>query len=475
MTLVPAPPAANNAASNNMGSILQKQRDFFASNVTKDVNFRINQLKRLKHAIQHHEKEVFEALKLDLNKHPFEAFGTEIGIVLNEIDNCINNLPKWSKPQKVSTPLFYFKADSFIQPEPYGLTLVIAPWNYPFQLLMVPVVGAIAAGNCVVAKPSEVAEHTSAIVTKILKEAFHDNFVSVFEGDASMSQELLTHKFDYIFYTGSTAVGKIVYQAAAKHLTPVTLELGGKSPCIVDSNMDIELAAKRIMWGKLINAGQTCVAPDYLLVNESIKPQLIAAIKKQLLAFYGKDTQKSPYLCRIINQKHFNRLQHLVNTTTGTVVEGGEFVADKRYISPTIIDNVSTDDAIMQEEIFGPILPILGYKNINDAISYIKANPKPLALYIFSRSSELQNQILSEVSAGGVCINDTLMHFGNDKLPFGGVGDSGIGHYHGERTFDTFSHKKAVMNRSLLIDAPFYYPPYRIKIPLLKQLMKRFG
>ena len=457
----------------SIAGVLAKQNDFFKTNITKDIDFRIEQLKKLKQCIEKKEKVIFEALKTDLNKHKFEAYGTEVGMVYGEIDHFIRKLNGWAKPKKVGTSLFHFRSSSYIYPEPYGTVLIMGPWNFPFQLCLLPLIGALGAGNCAVVKPSEIATATSAIIKEIIDETFDPHYVAAFEGGIPVSQALLDNKFDYIFFTGSTYVGKIVYQAAAKHLTPVTLELGGKSPCIIDKNTDIEVSARRIVWGKLINAGQVCVAPDYLYVHEDIKEDLLNAIKKYIKKSYGKDPSKSKYYGRIINHKNFKRLSNLLND--GNIVFGGQSDEENRYISPTLIDNVSKEDAIMQEEIFGPVLPVLTYQNIEEVIRYIKANPKPLALYIFTKDKKISDKVLKETSSGGACINETVMHLGNSNLSFGGVGESGLGAYHGKTSFDTFSHHKSVMDKSFKPDLPVRYPPYRTGVKVLKSLMKRLG
>lgn len=472
--VVPAPGAISNGQAEKVRLVerLSMLHDFFASNVTKDVAFRIAQLKRLKNSIEVHEKDILNALQTDLHKHEFEAYGTEIGLVLAEIDKCIKYLPTWAKRRPVSTPILFFKANSYILPEPYGVSLVISPWNYPFQLALLPLVGAIAAGNCVALKPSELAPHTSAIIATIIGEAFESRFVQVFEGDASMSQALLRQKFDFIFFTGSTQVGRIVYEHAARHLTPVVLELGGKSPCVVLPDADINVTAKRLLWGKIINAGQTCIAPDYVYVHSSVKKALVTALAKYVEDFLGKQPSKSPYYARIVNDRHYERLVKLMNGS-GKIILGGETIASERFIAPTLIESPSADAPIMQEEIFGPLLPILEYERLDEVISFVKARPKPLAFYVFGKHQRSIDRLMNEVSFGGGGINNTLMHIGNPHMSFGGVGDSGVGGYHGKHSFECFSHLKGVMDRSTLIDAPVWYPPYKVPLALLRSLMKR--
>lgn len=450
-------------------SIVQKQRDYFNSGATKSVKFRKEQLIRLKNLVSTHEADFIDALKKDLRKHEFEAYATEIGFVLIELKKAISNIEKWSKPRTVPTPLFHFNGSSFVQPEPYGVTLLISPWNYPFQLLFAPLVGAMAAGNTAVLKPSEFAPATSAMIAKVISENFSPEYIACIEGGIPESKALLEEKFDYIFFTGGTNVGRIVYQAAAKHLTPVTLELGGKSPCIVDRDTNISLTAKRIVWGKFVNAGQTCIAPDYILVDKSVKDQLVAKIIEYVKKSYGDDAQRSEHYPRIINQQHLRRVAAYIED--GDILFGGKVDESDNYIEPTLLENVSEDAKVMTDEIFGPILPIIEYDNLNEAIAFINKRPKPLALYIFSKDDKKVQKVLSETSAGGVTINDTLLHIANPHLPFGGVGESGIGAYHGQLSFDVFSHMKSVLRRTFLVDDPVRYAPYKLKISWLRRLM----
>lgn len=452
---------------NNIGDILGKQRRFFACGQTKDVRFRIAQLQKLKQAIASNQAAIMAALQADLNKPEFEAY-FEMNVV-GEIDYAIKKIKSWTKPQQVSTPIDQFPATAKIVPEPLGVVLIIAPWNYPFALIMSPLVGAIAAGNCATLKPSEISPHTSEIIASIIEKTFDREYIAVVEGGVESSQQLLAEKFDRIFFTGGTAVGKIVMAAAAKHLTPVTLELGGKSPCIVDRDVNLEYTAKRIVWGKFLNAGQTCVAPDYLLVDKQIKPQLLDCLKSCITEFYGEDPATSPDYARIINEKHFHRLQAFLQD--GEIIIGGKADPENRYIAPTVLDNVNWDAPVMQEEIFGPILPVLEYPTIEEAIAQINGRPKPLALYLFSRNKTYQQMVLQQTSSGGVCLNDTVMQIGVDELPFGGVGNSGFGSYHGKASFDTFSHYKSVLTKSFLFDVPLRYAPYKGKMKLLKWII----
>ncbi len=452
----------------NIGNIIQTQRDFFKTGKTKDVNFRIEQLTTLKQAIIEHEQSIVEALKADLHKPELETYLTEISVI-KDIDYAIKNIQNWSKPKKAAVSWDFFSYSAKIYPEPLGVVLIIGPWNYPFQLIISPLIGAIAAGNCAIIKPSEIASHTSDIIAKIIAKHFDPAYLAVVEGGVEASQKLLAEKFDHIFFTGGTAVGKIIMAAAAKYLTPVTLELGGKSPCIVDTDINLEHTVRRITWGKFINAGQTCIAPDYLLVNKTIKKDLIDGLEKSLKEFYGDNPVDSPDYARIISEKHFERLVSFLKD--GKVVIGGENQPSERYIAPTLIDNVSLEDSVMQEEIFGPILPIIEYTDIAEAIALINSRPKPLALYLFSQDKNLQKRVLQETSSGGVCINDTVMQVGVSSLPFGGVGDSGIGNYHGKASFDTFSHKKSVLQNSFWLDLKWRYAPYEGKLPLIKKLL----
>ncbi|MFH7026904.1 MAG: aldehyde dehydrogenase [Heteroscytonema crispum UTEX LB 1556] len=448
--------------------IICQQRDFFTTGKTKNVTFRIQQLKTLKQAVLGHQEAILEALKADLHKPEFEAYATEIGAI-KEIDYVIKHINTWAKPQKVAVPFEQIPAKARIYPEPLGVVLIIGAWNYPFQLIISPLVGAIAAGNCAILKPSELAPNTSRVLAEMIAKYFDPAYIAVVEGGVETSQKLLAEKFDHIFFTGGTAVGKIVMEAAAKHLTPVTLELGGKSPCIVDTDINIEATARRITWGKFLNAGQTCIAPDYLLVDKKIKKNLLDGIGKCLKEFYGDNPANSPDYGRIITQKHFDRLVNLQKN--GEICIGGETNRSEHYIAPTVIDNVSLADPIMQSEIFGPILPVIEYSDISEAIALINSHPKPLALYLFTQNKNLQKRVLQETSSGGVCINDTVMQVGVSSLPFGGVGDSGIGSYHGKASFDSFSHYKSVLQNSFWLDLKWRYAPYQGKLSLLKRII----
>ncbi len=450
-------------------TILHNQREYFQSRSTKPVSFRLAMLKDLKLAIIRREQEIITALKKDLNKPPFEAYATEIGLTLEELKYTIRHLHVWAKPRKVKTGMANFPAKSYITPEPYGIALIMSPWNYPFNLALTPLIGAIAAGNCSIIKPSAYAPHTSSVVAQIIGDCFADKFVAVVEGGRQTNQDLLREKFDYIFFTGSVAVGKTVMRAAADHLTPVTLELGGKSPCIVDREVNIDLAARRITWGKFLNAGQTCVAPDYLLVHKSIKDKLLGDIKKYITNFYGQDPCSNPDYPKIINHRHFNRLLNLLKQ--GDLVTGSQYSEDKLVIEPTVIEHITWENPVMQEEIFGPILPVLEYEDLAGVIAELSRQPSPLALYFFSTNRRNQQRIIENLSFGGGCINDTIMHLATPYLPFGGVGNSGMGSYHGIASFDTFSHPKSILNKSNLLDIKLRYPPYnKNKLTILKHI-----
>jgi len=454
-------------------SILQQQRDFFKSQQTKDVAYRIQKLKMLKQVIISREQDIYDALKKDFNKSTFEAFISEYGIVISELNLVLKNLKSWSKPKRVKPSMLTFPATDFIYKEPYGAVLVIAPWNYPFLLAIEPLIMAISAGNTVVVKPSELTEHTSKLVTEIIESVFNQDYVASIEGGIPIATELLEQRWDYIFFTGSVPVGKIVAKAAAIHLTPMTLELGGKSPCIVDNTIDLKLAAKRIVWGKLFNGGQTCISPDYIIAHTSIKEKLIDALKSEITKAYGENIKLSADYPRIINEKNTKRLAEMLDDVD--VVFGGENDISQCYLAPTIVDNPSLESKLMQDEIFGPILPILPFADDTEIDNIISKYEKPLSLYVFSKNKSFINKILSRYSFGGGAVNDPLIHFGNHRLPFGGVGASGIGAYHGKHGFDTFSHHKSVSKRGTWLDPPIRYAPYNGKLNLLKKMFKWFS
>lgn len=449
---------------------LQAQQRFFATGATRSRAFRQQQLKLLAGAIYKFEEDIYRALEADLRKPRLEAFASEIALTLDEIHFAQKNLCRWMRPRRPRTPLALWPGKSRIYYEPRGVALIIGPWNYPLQLALAPLVSAIAAGCCAIVKPSELAPHTAALLTKIITETFAPEFVTVIEGGIPETTELLQRRFDYIFFTGSTKVGQIVYAAAARHLTPVTLELGGKSPAIVTANADLELAARRVAWGKFMNAGQTCVAPDYIYVAASVADKFTKLLQKSTLEFYGANPQHSPSFARIINVNNFRRLKPML--ASGRIAFGGEHDEADRYIAPTALREVHWTDPVMSEEIFGPILPILKFNGLENALAEIQTRDKPLAAYFFSNSAHEQKQFIDQLSFGGGCINDCLLHLSNPRLPFGGVGASGIGSYHGERGFLTFSHEKSVIHKSRFFDISLRYPPYTVgKMKWLKRLI----
>lgn len=452
-----------------MQNRLQQMRQYFNSQRTKDVSFRIQSLQTLYKQIKLHEQDIIQALHEDLHKSPFEAFSTEIGLVLKEIKHHIKHVKQWQRPEKKLTPFLFFPSKSNIFKEPYGLALIIAPWNYPFQLLFSPLVGAISAGNCVVLKTSPSAPATAKVMDSIISACFSPDYVSIFHGNREMNQLLLSQRFDYIFYTGSPAVGKVVMKAAAEHLTPITLELGGKSPCIVDKNADIRTAARRIMWGKTINAGQTCIAPDYLFVHKSIKNTFITALQEAVHMMFGDNPQAAPDYPRIVSPTAMQRLIGYIDK--GNIVFGGRYDLADKYIEPTVVDNLTADAGLLSEEIFGPIFPLMTFDDIQEVITYINEREKPLALYFFSKDKQAVHKILGQTSSGSVCINDTIIYVANHRLPFGGVGNSGMGAYHGKYSFDTFTHKKATVVSSFSVDFPIKYPPYKGKLDKFKRFL----
>ncbi|WP_144471828.1 aldehyde dehydrogenase [Bacillus safensis] len=447
-------------------ALFQKQKVFQKPAVQE----RIRILQDLKAAIKQHEKDILQALAHDLHKSEQEAYTTEIGIVYEEINHTIKHLHKWAKPTRVKTPLTHIGSKSMIIKEPYGSVLIIAPWNYPFQLALSPLVGAISAGNAVILKPSELTPAVSQVISTIMRRVFQEDHAAVVEGGVDVSTELLKLPFDYIFFTGSVAVGKVVMEAAAKHLTPVTLELGGKSPSIVMPDADIKLAAKRITFGKFTNAGQTCIAPDYLLVHESIKEEILREMTACIRDFYGEHPETHPYFGKNVSQRHFDRLTQFLSN--GTIVTGGQRNEQELKIAPTILDDITWEDPVMQEEIFGPILPVMTFDSLHEAVHMIKARPKPLALYLFTTSKETESYILDNLSFGGGCINDTLMHVATPYLPFGGVGESGMGRYHGKDSFFTFTHEKSVLRQTNRFDLSFRYPNAKNGLDLVRKFLK---
>lgn len=452
-------------------ALVNKQRRYFASHVTFDVDFRISMLKKLRVTIHKYEDEIHKALKADLGKDTMEAFMCETGMTLSELSCQIKNLKKWNRTKYYKTGLANFPAVSKGVREPYGVVLVMAPWNYPFMLCMEPLAGAIAAGNCCIVKPSAYSPATSAVLKKIIEEVFPEEYVAVVEGGRTENTELLHQHFDYIFFTGGVKVGKMVMEKASVHLTPVTLELGGKSPCLVEKSCNLKLTAKRIVFGKYLNCGQTCVAPDYVLVDESIKDDLIKEMKRQIVSMYGERPLENPAYGKMINQKHFDRVTGLIPGEK--VVHGGAWNAESLKIEPTILEGVTYDDAVMQEEIFGPVMPVLTYKTLDEAKGFIREREKPLAFYLFTEDKEVEKHFTTYVSFGGGCVNDTILHLASTGMPFGGVGNSGMGSYHGKNSFDTFSREKSILKKSNLIDMPMRYQPYKnIYYKLVKMILK---
>jgi len=454
----------------NYSSLLEKQKLFFHSDKTKDIKFRLDALKALQESVKQNEQPLMDALKADLNKSEFDSYTTEIMIVLEEIKFTIKHLQSWAKPHKVKTPITHIGSTSYIYPEPYGAALIIAPWNYPFQLAIAPLIGAIAAGNCAVIKPSELTPTTSALFARMMSDIFPEEYIAVVQGGVETSQALLAEKFDYIFFTGSVPVGRIIMEAAAKNLIPVTLELGGKSPCIVHHDANLKLAAKRIAWGKYVNAGQTCVAPDYLYLHKEIKQEFITLFREAIIELYGNNPLKNPEFTRIVSVKHFERLRSFLDN--GELTIGGNYNSDNLMIEPTVLLNINWEDPIMQDEIFGPILPVMEYSQLDEVISGIDHHPKPLALYLFTESDNVQERVLESIAFGGGCINDTVYHLGSPHLPFGGVGSSGIGAYHGKGSFDTFSHEKSILKQSTRFDLPFRYPNVKDGLKKVKKFIK---
>lgn len=456
-----------------IAEIVQKQQDFFKSQKTKDIAFRKDCLIRLRSELQRREKDISKAMYNDFRKPEFETVMTETGIVQSELNLAIRKLRSWSKPFAVRPVLVNFPATCRVYKEPYGTVLIITPWNYPFQLVFSPLIGAIAAGNTVVIKPSEHSIYTSRIVSEIIATVFDPGHVTVVEGEVAVAARLLRERWDYIFFTGSITVGKIVAKAAAEHLTPTTLELGGKNPCIVDETANIPLAARRIIWGKFINCGQTCIAPDYILVHKSVRELFITQCKREITRLYGTDIQQSPDYGRIINLHNF---EVLIRSITGEkVLFGGKADAKDLYIEPTLLDNPDRGSYVMKHEIFGPLLPVIGYDTEQEIYNYIESYEKPLAFYAFSNHKKFIRRLIQNHAFGGGTVNDTLVHFVNQKLPFGGVGYSGVGAYHGKHSFDTFTDEKGITTRYNWLDIPIRYAPYRGKLKVLKLFMRWFS
>ena len=439
--------------------ILSAQRSYFSAGNTLPADHRINALRKLREIIRSHESEIAEALEKDLGKSAFESYMCETGLVLNELTHMLRHIRSYAREKRVPSPLPQFHSRSFVKPMPYGTVLIMSPWNYPFLLTMGPLTDAIAAGNTVVLKPSAYSPHTSAVIAKIISDVFPQEYVSVITGGREENTYLLDEKFDYIFFTGGKSVGRTVLEKAAPNLTPATLELGGKSPCIVDKSANLKLAAKRIVFGKYLNCGQTCVAPDYLLCHEAVKDELLRCVKAEITAQYGEDPLKNPDYGKIINRKHFDRICALI--CKDKIVAGGNTDPDTLQIAPTVLNDITWDDPVMQEEIFGPVLPVLTFSNIEEAISTVCSHPHPLALYIFAGDKKVSDQVLSRCSFGGGCVNDTVIHLATTNMGFGGVGESGMGAYHGKAGFDTFSHKKSIVDKKTWLDLPMRYQPYK--------------
>ena len=439
--------------------IVERQRDFFRTDRTRDLRFRLEALERLEASIKHHEEDINQALKKDLHKSSVEAYMTEVGMTLSELSFVKRHLPAWVMRQYVPTPLAQFHATSFSQAEPYGVVLVMSPWNYPFMLCMEPLIGAIAAGNCCVLKPSAYAPATSSVIQTVIRDAFPGKYVAVVEGGRKENTELLEQRFDYIFFTGGVTVGKLVMEKASRYLTPVTLELGGKSPCIVTDKAKLSLAAKRVVFGKFLNSGQTCVAPDYIYCHRSVRDRLIKEIGKQIRRQFGKKLLDNKNYGKIINEKHFDRILGLIDKEK--VVFGGNSDRDALRIEPTVMDNVTFSDAVMQEEIFGPLMPILTFDSLDEVIRNVNAMPHPLALYLFTSSKAAAKKVTARCGFGGGCINDTIIHLATTEMGFGGFGESGMGSYHGKTGFDTFTHYKSIVDKKTWLDLPMRYQPYR--------------
>ncbi|MDY8138595.1 aldehyde dehydrogenase family protein [Aquimarina sp. 2201CG5-10] len=452
----------------NYQEIIDHQRSFFNTNATKDIAFRIKELKRLKNVLQQNESFIYSSIYQDFKKSEYETYVTELSIIYHEIDLALIKIKKWSKRKRASVGLANLPGKSYIIPEPFGTVLIIGAWNYPYQLSIAPAVAAIAAGCTVILKPSEVPSNTSKAMAKIINQNFDPKFFKVIEGGVKETSELLSIKFDKIFFTGSATIGKIIYQAAAKYLTPVTLELGGKSPAIITKDVNIDMTAKRLVWAKFLNAGQTCIAPDYVLVESSIKDKLLEAIKDQIKkADYKVENQN---YTQIINHKNFDRLVEMIDPDK--IYLGGDHKKDDRIIPPTVLKDIEFSDKSMQDEIFGPILPVLSFDNIEEAIKKVKTLSKPLSCYVFTKNKSIKNKILNEVSFGGGAVNDAVMHFTEQSLPFGGIGDSGIGNYHGKYGFETFSHYKSILQKPFWVELNLKYAPYSaVKLKWLKRII----
>ncbi|MGB5981706.1 MAG: aldehyde dehydrogenase [Nonlabens sp.] len=454
----------------NVENTYQSQKDFFKSGKTKSVDFRVKSLKKLQHVLKQNEEAVYKVLKEDLGKSQFESFLTEYYVIANELKKYIKNTKKWSKPDRVTPSILNFPSTAKIYKEPYGTTLVIAPWNYPFQLALGPLIGAVAGGNTVVLKPSEFSTATSQLLEDLITLAFDPNHVKVIQGDAEVSKKLTSLAWDYLFFTGSPKVGNMIYKAAAEHMTPVTLELGGKNPCVIHESANIKVAAKRIVWGKFLNAGQTCIAPDYLICHESLKDKMLEALKSEIINFYGEQPERNPDYPRIIRRDHLESLIELLDEQY--IYYGGGHDVNDLYLAPTLMDQPPADSKVMEGEIFGPIVPLVTYKTIEDIEEWIGRYAKPLGGYCFTEDKEFSAWFIHKFPFGGGVINDSIVQFVNERLPFGGVGNSGIGAYHGKKTFEVFSHHKSMVHRRTWLDIKVKYPPYKGKLKKIKKLLK---
>lgn len=440
--------------------IVEAQRTYYMEGKTRALSARIDALNRLEQSILTYEQELYQALRSDLGKSRAESYMCEVGLTLSELRYVRRHVKSWSRNRRVHTPLAQFHAASFTVQEPYGVVLIMSPWNYPMLLTLEPLIGALAAGNCCVLKPSAYSPATSAVMAKLIREAFPSDYVTVIEGGRKENEDLLNQKFDYIFFTGGVNVGKLVMEKASTHLTPVTLELGGKSPCIVDHTANIPLTARRLVFGKYLNCGQTCVAPDYVLVEKSVKEKLLTCIKEEIRKMFGEHPLENPDYGKMINQKHFDRVRGLIDPMK--LVAGGQVQEETLSIAPTVLADVTAEDPVMQEEIFGPVLPVIPVKDIEEAIRFVQERPKPLALYVFTEDKRTEQRVLAETSYGGGCINDTIIHLATSEMGFGGVGNSGMGSYHGKKSFDLFSHEKSIVKKSTWMDLPMRYQPYTV-------------
>lgn len=451
--------------------LMQKQRDFFASGRTFPISCRVKALNLLERAILKYKQKLYKALRSDLGKSKAESYMCEVGLTLSELRFVRKHIHSWSKTRTVQTPLAQFHGKSFTIQEPYGVVLILSPWNYPVLLTLEPLIGALAAGNCCVAKPSAYSPATSQVIAQLIQETFPKGYVAVVEGGREENQTLLEQTFDYIFFTGGVNVGKLVMEKASAHLTPVTLELGGKSPCIIDHTANLKLAAKRIVFGKYLNCGQTCVAPDYVLIEPGVKDRFLKYVKREITRMYGNNPLDNPNYGKMINQKHFDRVLGLIHSAK--TVYGGESNMDTLQIAPTILDRITEEDAVMQEEIFGPVLPVLTVSSMDEAYAFIRKRPQPLALYLFTSDKKMEKRFLKRVPFGGGCVNDTIIHLATPYMGFGGVGNSGMGSYHGKKSFETFSHEKSIVKKYTWIDLPLRYPPYnKLKEKLVRMFVK---